>query len=94
MLDAELTLNLVDLALMISAAELLWLSWAGPVGRERLSRVAHLAAGLALMVALRLALTGAVGWPIAACLALSGLAHATARLSSRNSLSPRPHGAP
>ncbi len=75
MTESELLLHLVDLALLISVAELLWLLVRSPAGLSRLALLANLGAGLALMLALRLSLAGQGLWPVAACLSCAGLAH-------------------
>ncbi|MDP4301384.1 PIN domain-containing protein [Leptothrix discophora] len=69
---------LVDVALLISVAELLWSLWRLPPGGRRAALLANLGAGLALMLGLRLSLSepGPAGhWAILACLALAGLSH-------------------
>lgn len=75
MSESVLLLYFVDLALLISTAELLWLLSRRSTSREQLALLAHLGAGLALMMALRLGLAGAGLWPVASCLACSGMAH-------------------
>ena len=75
MTEPALLLHLVDLALLISVAELLWLLARSPAGLPRLAVLANLGAGLALMLALRLSLAGQGLWPVAACLLCAGLAH-------------------
>lgn len=75
MSDEALLARLVDVALFVSLAELFWRLWRQPAGEARGPLLAHLGAGLALMVALRLTLAGAGLWPVAACLACSGIAH-------------------
>lgn len=67
-----------DLALVFLAVEgvALWVL-RGPDGERRFWLVApFLAAGAALLLALRAALVGAPWWCVAAALALSGVAHA------------------
>lgn len=83
MSESALLLRLVDLALLISTVELLWRLLRTPAGQRPWAPLAHLGAGLALMLALRLGLTGAGLWPVAGCLALSGLAHALDAILSR-----------
>ncbi|MDZ7813528.1 MAG: hypothetical protein U5L74_10560 [Ideonella sp.] len=85
MSEHTLLLRFVELALLISSLEVLWLVWRAPAGRPRLAVLANLAAGLSLMLALRLALGGAGLWPLLACLSGAGLAH-VADLRLRNVL--------
>lgn len=78
LIDAALLRGLVDLALFISAAELAWSVWRAPAGSARLAVAAHLCAGLGLMLALRLSLSGPperTAWAVLVCLSLAGLAH-------------------
>ncbi len=69
--------HVADLLLVLIAAEGAWLEWRRRTGRPGPRDFwPFLAAGAALVLALRLALTGGWwGW-IALCLALSGAAHA------------------
>lgn len=70
---ARLLLHLVDLVLLVSLSELLWLAWRRPAGLPHL--LPNLAAGLSLALALRLGLAGA-GLPwVAPCLLAAGVAH-------------------
>ena len=67
---------LVDLVLAIALAEAAWLAWrAGAAGVARGPLLSNLAAGLALLAALRLALADAPALWLAACLAAAGAAH-------------------
>ena len=76
MSDELLLRWLVDGVLGVALVEAAWLLWRSqradrPIG----PLLANLGAGLALMLALRLALGGAAWFWIAACLALAGVAH-------------------
>ncbi len=78
MIDAPTLRLLVDVALAISVAELLWSLGRAPSGPARRAVLANLAAGLALMMGLRLSLSGPaeqMAWAVLACLTLAGLAH-------------------
>jgi hypothetical protein len=78
LLDAATLRLLVDVALAISVTELLWSTWRAPSGAARRAVLAHLAAGLGLMLGLRLSLSGPpeqVAWAVLACLSVAGLAH-------------------
>jgi len=75
MTEAALLLHLVDVALLVSVAELLWLLVRSPARLPRLALLANLGAGLSLMLALRLSLAGHGLWPVAACMSCAGLAH-------------------
>lgn len=75
-MNAAQLLPLVDLALAVSAAELLWRLWRADSVAAGWRAAPHLLAGLALMLGLRLALAGAAGWGVLACLICSGIAHA------------------
>lgn len=77
-LDASTLRLLVDVALAISVAELLWSLWRAPSGVARRAVLANLAAGLGLMLGLRLSLSGPSGptaWAVLLCLSVAGLAH-------------------
>lgn len=77
MTSAPLLVWLVDGVLLIALLEAGWLlRHARRLGFARRALAANLAAGLALMVALRLALQDAAPVWIAACMAAAGLAHA------------------
>ncbi|RZS58545.1 hypothetical protein [Sphaerotilus mobilis] len=79
MIDVPTLRLLVDLALAISLGELLWSAWRTPPGRARLAVLAHLGAGLGLMLALRFSLAREPGDATTAavlvCLTLAGLSH-------------------
>jgi hypothetical protein len=77
MSDHDLLLTLVDVVLLVSVLEMVWLLLRRSArGLSRGALVANLLAGLGLVAALRLALAGA-GLPwVAACLVGAGLAHA------------------
>ena len=70
---------LVDIVLAVTALEavvLMAIRWRTGTGIAIRPLVANLAAGVALLLAVRGALTGA-GWPwLGACLAAAGIAHA------------------
>jgi hypothetical protein len=75
--EHEVLLRLVDLVLVISVVELAWLMLRRQgVRLDKPSLLANLLAGLGLVLALRLGLSGA-GLPwVALCLAGAGAAHA------------------
>nr|WP_316640870.1 hypothetical protein [uncultured Roseateles sp.] len=76
MTEAELLLHLVDLVLAVSLLELAWLMLrrsAPHLARRPL--LVNLLAGLALMLGLRLGLSGAALPWVALCLAAAGVAH-------------------
>ncbi|MGY0195775.1 hypothetical protein ACWA7J_11965 [Leptothrix sp. BB-4] len=81
LIDAPTLRLLVDVALAISVAELLWSLWRAPSGPARRAVLANLAAGLGLMLGLRLSLSGPgdpsgpTAWAVLACLGVAGLAH-------------------
>ena len=70
--EQALLLHLVDLVLIVSVLEMLWLS-IRPSAIPQL--MPNLLAGLSLTLALRLALGGAGLFWIAPCLAMAGLSH-------------------
>lgn len=73
MSHSPLLLRLVELVLVASLIELLWLLAWRPAGRAQL--LPNLIAGLCLALALRLGLGGAgVAW-VAPCLAAAGVCH-------------------
>ncbi len=84
--EARWLLRLVDLVLLVSLLEVVWLLWRGPVG-QRASLLHNLLAGVWLTLALRLGLSGAGLWGVAPCLAAAGLAHG---LDLRSRLQARP----
>lgn len=88
--EQALLLRLVELVLLVSLLELLWLLLrAGPALRRQL--LPNLLAGLSLSLALRLALGEAgLAW-IAACLAAAGIAHLQDLRVRRIIFSPKPH---
>lgn len=71
--EAALLLLLVDVVLVVSATELMWLLLRRPQGWSHW--VANVMAGLSLALALRLGLSGAGLLWVAPCLAFAGLAH-------------------
>jgi hypothetical protein len=77
-IDAATLRLLVDVALAISVAELLWSLARAGSGPARRALLANLTAGLGLMLGLRLSLSGApeqTAWAVLACLSVAGLAH-------------------
>jgi hypothetical protein len=105
LVDAATLRLLVDVALAISVAELLWSLWRAPAGVARRAVLAHLAAGLGLMLGLRLSLnlsltgpSGLTAWAVLACLSVAGLAllidvrlrHAAGPPPARSARNPMP----
>jgi len=82
--EAALLLHLVDLVLVVSLIEAVWLLLRRPAGLANLAP--NLLAGLSLTLALRLGLGGAgIAW-IAPCLAAAGLAHGLDLLARRRTV--------
>jgi hypothetical protein len=91
--QAQLLLHLVDLVLLVSLSELLWLCWRRPTGLRHL--LPNLAAGLSLALALRLGLGGAGLLWVAPCLMAAGASHwLDLRARRRMMVTPNPNPTP